>query len=294
MRFFRRSILIKKKYLKIILPILAAIVIIVVIASLSAGAKERQEKQAAVDAVAEVGILKIGLRGDLGALCTYNTQAKEFEGLEKDVIDEVLSRLFDEDMIITYELVNSNTKDAQIKTGELDIALGASINYKTSSIKFSTSFYADPAGFLVMENGIKSQEDLNGKTIGYVQESYVSRENEDDETKLEVYLETQGITADIKKYASYPETIDALAGGHVSAVCAGGEYMKLFGKKGMVILPERFLPHKYSIETRRSLATFCTAISDVLNEMEQDGTLEKLIDKWGLVDYYELTEGLNE
>ena len=103
-------------------------------------------------------------------------------------------------------------------------------------------------------------------------------------------MKAQSISVYVKEYASYPEAVDALSNGHIEALCAGGEYLKLFGKKGMLILPERFMPHEYCIETRKSLAIFCSAVSDVILEMKQDGTMEALIDKWDLIDYYELVE----
>lgn len=268
------------------------IIIVAVIVLSTQGARERSEKQKAVDDVAQMGILKVGLRADLGSLCSFNTETGQFEGLEKDVIDMVLGRLFDEEdaMIITFEEVNSNTKDALILTGELDIALGASIAGDSSSIEYTTSFFADPGGFLVMEGDISDQSELEGKIVGYVQDTYAARENEEKVTKLEEYLISHGISAQIKKYASYPEAVDALYQGHISAVCASGEHLKLYGKKGMLILPERFMPHEYSIEMRSSLASFCDAMSDEIKAMKEDGTMSALIDKWNLVDYYELTE----
>ena len=291
MKFFKHSILIKKKHLKIVLPILAVIIIVVTVVLATAGTRERTEKQLAVDAVRAEGIITIGLNGNLGALCTYNNQTGQYEGLEKDVADIVLERLFgDDDIIISFVEVNSQTKDALIKTGELDIALGASIAQDSSSIEYSKSFYADAGGFLVLEGGITNQAQLEGKTVGFVQGSYASRKNSDDETKLEVYLKAQGIDAAVKKYASYPEAVDALSNGHIAALCAGGEYLKLFGKKGMLILPERFMPHEYCIETRKSLAVFCSVVSDVIEEMKKDGTMQALVDKWDLIDYYELME----
>jgi len=291
LKFFRHSILIKKKHLKIVLPILAVIIIIVTVVLATSGTRERTEKQRAVDAVKAEGIITIGLNGNLGALCTYNDQTEQYEGLEKDVIDIVLERLFgDDDIIISFVDVNSQTKDALITTGEIDMALGASIAQESNSIEYSDYYFADAGGFLVLEDVIGSQKELDGKTVGFVQGSYAARENSDDETRLEVYLKTQGIDAAVKKYASYPEAVDALSNGHIAALCAGGEYLNLFGKKGMLILKERFMPHEYCIETRKSLEVFCSAVSDVIDEMKRDGTMEALIDKWGLIDYYELME----
>ena len=282
--------MIKPKHIKIIAPILAAVIIIVVIILATSGARDRSEKEKAVDAVSQIGILNVGLRPDLGSLCTFNTETGEYEGLEKDVIDEIIYRMFGDDMIVIYVQINSKTKDAMIKTGELDLALGASIETSTSLIKYTSSFYTDGSAFLVKQGAMSSQKGLQGKTIAIVQGAYVSRENDDDVTKVEEYLTTYGITADLKIYASYPEAMSALDGGHVDAVCASETYLKLFGKKGMLILPERFLPQEYCVETRRSLETFSSAMSDVIEEMKSDGTIDALIDIWDLEDYKTLDE----
>ncbi len=243
-----------------------------------------------MDAVSQMEILNIGLRPDLGAFCTYNTETGEYEGFEKDVMDEVLFRLFGDDMLVKYADVNSKTKDALIKTGELDIALGASIETSESLIAYSTPFLTDGSAFMVIEGAMTSQKGLMGKTIAIVQGSYMARENEDDVTKMQEYLETFNISAELRVFASYPEAVDALDGGNVDAVCASELYLKLFGKKGMLILPERFLPQGYRIETRQSLETFCAAMGDVIDEMKQDGTMEALLDIWNLADYNELIE----
>ena len=173
------------------IPVLAAIIIIVVIVLATAGERQRSEKQQAVDTVKEAGMITIGLNGDLGTLCTYNSQTGQFEGLEKDVVDTVLERLFgDDDIIITFVDVNSQTKDALITTGELDMALGASIYQESSSIEYSKAFYADAGGFLVLEGGISSQAQLEGKTIGYVQGTYAARGKQRRRNKAGVIFES--------------------------------------------------------------------------------------------------------
>ncbi len=286
----KRSLLIKRKHIKIIAPILAAVIIIVGIILLTAPGRERSQKEKAVEAVSQMEILNIGLRTDLGAFCTYNTDTGEFEGFEKDVLDEVLARLFGGDMIVNYTEVNSKTKDALIRTGELDIALGASIASDTKTIAYSAPFLTDGNAFMVLEGAMINQKALNGKEIAIVHDSYVSRENEDDVMKIDEHLAQFNISANIRVYASYPEAVAAMESGHVDAVCASELYLKLFGKKGMLILPERFLPQGYCIETRSDLATFCEAMGDVIDDMKRDGTMDALKDIWNLSDYNELTE----
>ena len=293
MRYRRKhSILIKKKHIKIIAPILAVIIIIVVIVTVTSANKIRSDKQKAVDHILQIGIINIGLRGDIGALCTYNTESQSFEGLEKDIADEIVSRLFGGDIIVNYITVNSETKDALIRIGDLDIALGASLESDISGVAYSSTYYTDGSAFLVTEGEMLSQDGLGGRAVAIVQASLAAGENEKDSgvNRMQIYLDTQGIDAKVKVFASYPEAIDALREGFVGGVCANEIFLKLHGKKGMLILPERFLPHHYRVEASESLGALNDAISDVITQMREDGTLDALIAKWNLIDYAALEE----
>lgn len=288
----RRSILIKRKYIRIIVPILAAIIVLVVILSVSAASRVKQEKEQAIDNIVSLGVVNVGLRGDIGSLCTYNEETHEFEGLEKDVADEINRRLFGEDILVNYVSVNSQTKDAMVRVGDLDFALGASINVKTSGVCFSSSYYADGSAFLVREGDMVSQQELKGRSIAVVQGSYAAGDSETDEkmNRLESYLKANEIEASVKMYASYPEAMDALRTGFVGSVCANEVFLKRFGKKGMLILPERFMPNRYCLAVSKTNGRLCDVLSDTIKEMKTDGTLDKLIKKWNLVNYASLEE----
>lgn len=288
----RRSILIKKKYIHIIVPLLVAIIFLVVVLSVASANRVRQEKEQAIDRIASLGVINVGLRGDIGSLCTFNEETQQFEGLEKDIADEIIHRLFGEDILVNYVSVNSETKDAMVRVGDLDFALGASINVKTSGVCFSSSYYADGSAFLVREGDMVSQQELKGRSIAVVQGSYASGDSKEDEelNRLELYLKANKIEASVKPYASYPEAIEALRTGFVGGVCANEVFLKRFGKKGMLILPERFMPNRYSIAVSNTRGRLCDVLSDTISEIKKDGTLDLLIDKWNLVNYELLEE----
>lgn len=278
--------------MKIAIPILILVIAIVVIALVASANKQIAEKQNAVNRITSKGVIKIGLRGDIGALCTYDPEREVYEGLEKDILDEILSRLFKQEILVEYVDVNSETKDAMLKVGDIDISLGASIWKDTSNIIYTNSYYSDGSAFLVRQGLMTSQAGLKGQTVAVVQGSFAAAENEDDEEliNLQAYLESQKIDADVKVYASYPEAIEALDTGFVSGVCANEIFLKFFGKKGMLILPERFLPNNFRVAVSESLGIFRDVIDDILLEMKKDGTTEAFIEKWNLVDYAGLEE----
>lgn len=293
MKYRRKaSILIKRKHLRIIVPVLVAVIILIVVISVISTSNQRSEKQKAVEHMTKIGVINIGLRGDLGSLCRQNAETGEFEGLEKDIADEIIARLFGDDILVNYIPVNSETKDALIRFGDIDIALGASLKKKISGICFTKSYYTAGSAFLVMDGSMKSQDGLNGRPVAVVQNSYAAGESEDDEeiTRMESYLAVHDIDADVKMYASYPEAVEALRGGHVGGVCANEIFLNLHGKKGMLILPERFMPNRLVIEVGEPLGKFCDVVTDTIAEMQQDGTMEALIEKWNLIDYAALKE----
>lgn len=288
MRYRKKHLfVIKKKHLKIIVTILAVILLTAVIVLVSSANRDRAEKQQAVQTVASEGIIYVGLRGDVWKLCTYNGDIGDFEGLEKDLADEIIARLFEDDIIVAFETVTSETKDARLKTGDIDIALGASYAQETKGITYTAPYYTAGSAFLVMEGRMTDELGLSGGTVAIVQGSYVAGESPEDEekTRIDVYFESRGIDAAVRVFASYPEAIDALSSGVVDGVCANEIFLNVFGKTGMLILPERFIPEPLCIGVSGTLDGFAQSVDEVLAEMKEDGTLSALIDKWNLIDY---------
>ena len=282
----RRLLVLKRKHIKIIIIVLAVAIAGIVLLLVTSANTQRSQKQHAVDTVAKAGVINIGLRGGIGSLCTYDEDTNTFNGLEKDVADEIVSRLFPDGIIINYVNVNSETKDSELLQGRIDISLGASINVKKSGINYTSSYFADGSAFLVEGGKVNSSAELNGKTVAVIQNSVVDQTSKKDKkvSVLQEYLKQQSIDVTIKKYASYPEAIEGLRNGAVAAVCASEIDLKLFGVKGMLLLPDRFLPSRYCVQVRKGLGMFSDAVDDTITEMKRDGTMATLISKWKLED----------
>ena len=192
-----------------------------------------------------------------------------------------MTRLFGDDILVGYVDVSSETRDALLRTGDVDIALGAAVEQDVSGINYTAPYYWDGSAFLVMEGTMTREAGLSGGSVAVVQGSYAAQEPDADEglLRIETYLSTQGIDADVRVFASYPEAIGALSAGIVDGVCANEVFLKVFGKTGMLMLPERFLPVPLSIEVSASLEGFSKVVDDTLSEMKEDGTLDSLYEK---------------
>jgi len=293
LKYKKRNLLVlKKKHIIIISIILVALITAIVIVKVSAVGRERADKEQAVASQVHEGLLRVGLRGDIGQFCTLNPDTGEYEGLEKDVIDALIARVFGDDILVEYVDVNSRTKDALLKKGDIDVALGASIDTDQSGICYTDPYFADACAFLVMEGGITSQTGLSGGIIAVVQNSLPAQDSpeNEDKTLLDDYLAAQNIPATVKTFASYPEAVEALKSGVVEGVCASENDLKLFGKAGMLMLADRFLPNRYCLQFSSSDKALCAAFTDALGDMIKDGTMAAVITKWNLVDYSALPD----
>ncbi len=286
----KRYLIIKPRHFRIFAGLAAAAVVIAAVLLILSSTGHEAKKQSAVSQAAQAGLIKIGLRGDLNKLCTYNDDTGEFEGFEKDVADEIVRRLLGADMLIQYVNVNTETRTAFLKKGEIDFALGAATYLKQSGIVYSTPYFSDGSAFLVMEDKISSMQQLSGGTIGIVQGTMHAQKSEkkksaETDTKMSDYLKELDIEANVKVYASYPEAVEALRKGFVSAVCSSETALTQYGKPGMLMLPERFMPNDYCVMIKESLGLFSEAVDDTIAAMQKDGTLETLMSKWNLVNY---------
>lgn len=283
---------INRKYFRIAVAALVVVIAIIVIVLVASSNKKAADKQSAVNDVVRTGVVNIGLRGDIGKLCTYDEQTKTFSGLEKDIADELVKRLFPDGIIVNYVNSNSETKDSGLLQGTLDFSLGASVKGSTSGIKYTQSYYSDACAFLVLEGTMTSEDGLSGGKIGVVQGTYpaVKQTKDKNLTNLDGYLAEHNIQSFVKLYASYPEAVGALKDGFINGVCANEINLKLFGKAGMLILPERFMPISYCVEVRGTLGVFSEAVNDCLSDMKRDGTMDALIAKYELVNYNALSE----
>lgn len=288
-------LLLKQKHLRIIIGIAIALAVIAILYFILSATGHEAKIQSVVNNLKSTGLINIGLRGDLGKLCTYNEETGQFEGFEKDVTDEIVSRLFGGDILVNYATVNTETRTAYLRRGDSDMGLGAATDMDESGITYSVSYYSEGSAFLVIEENTKSMEELSGGRVAIVNGTMHAQESEDNKdgetvTRMFEYLKILNIEADIKEYASYPEAIQALRDGFVDAVCASETALTQFGMTGMLLLPERFMPSDYRVCISNSLGIFSEAVDDVISAMKQDGTLDTLMKKWDLVNYQELEE----
>ena len=100
----KRLLLIKQKHLRLFIGAAIVLAVFVILSVILSATGHEAKKQSAVNNMKSTGLINIGLRGDIGKLCTFNEDTGKFEGFEKDVADEIVSRLFGSDIFVNYVL----------------------------------------------------------------------------------------------------------------------------------------------------------------------------------------------
>ncbi len=243
-----------------ILTALLAVMLVVVLSS-------KSDREAAVSPILAKGILRIGLREDIPGF-TFTEDNGTISGFEADVGAEIARRLISEEIPIEILGVNSKSARLMINSGDIDLALGAFIDNTDSKIVFSTPYFTDKLVFL--SQGVSK---LQGGVIGVIAGSYA-------DANLKKYFTEREIEVEIKRQASMSDALESLQSGRLTAICDGSVF--LHGMDVGSLSTEGVLPHGYCVMISAKNDNMLKAVNEIIAEMNKDGTLTSLINKWKL------------
>lgn len=234
-------------------------------------------------------ILKVGVRDDIQNFSFYNSKADNYYGLEPDIAQELAERLNYSE--VEFVTVQPETRKQTLLDGKVDclIAVYSITDTRTENFDFSDAYYTDEAKILVEKSSkINLLEDLKGKTIGVLNGANTAPElaikmhelgmiAEEPLENTEEEIKFQDLT--IRKFAKYSEINDALETGEVDAACMDGCIAQTYMEEDREYLEIELAEQKYGVATQKG-SELSGAVGEAIQEMLDDGTIEKLIDKW--------------
>lgn len=160
-------------------------------------------------------------------------------------------------------------------TGKYDVAIAGitADDERKQNMNFTNNYYrASQAIIVTAESEIATAEDLNGKTVS-CQEG----------TTGEQYLRDHEYT--IQSYKTGAEAVSALTSGKVDAVVIDNAVaLSLSAKQdgATKVLDEALTEESYAIALQKGNDELTNEINKALAELEADGTLAKIFDKYEL------------
>lgn len=201
-------------------------------------------------------------------------------GLDIDLATEAAKRL---DLEIEFQPIDWAMKETELNSGKIDaIWNGYSMTEeRKEKVNFSTPYHRSGQVFVVLENSpIETWEDLSGKVVAAQQSSStVDLLESHDSGVMDTFANGETI-----QYPSYNDVFNDLESGRSEAAAVSETYaryyMKQKGEGQYRILEESFGDEDTAVGLRKSDVEFLEKLNTVIAEMENDGTLQDIKNKW--------------
>ena len=205
-------------------------------------------------------------------------EGDSFAGIDIEIAQAIADEL---GMELKINDVDFGTIVGGVESGKYDIGIaGMTVTEdRLESVNFSTS-YATGIQVVIVKEGsdIKSVDDILtlGATIGVQQD-----------TTGDIYasdtIEKGGFGSDkVTQYKTGADAVQALLTDKVDCVIIDNEPAKSFAaaNEGLVILETEYVVEDYAIAINKNNEDLLNKINDILADMEADGSLQKIIDKY--------------
>lgn len=250
-----------------------------------------QAPQTLLDKILADGVLRVATDPAYPPQSSFDEATNSWQGFDIDVATEIANRL---GVKIQWETPAWDVITAGSWNNRWDLSVGSmTITAERAQVlDFSSPYYYTPAGLAVQQgSSITSVDQLAGKTIGVcgacTYEYYLER-------KLNIpgyqiaYQVPQNVT--IKTYDTDSTAIQDLVLGRLDAAMSAIPTLQGAIDKGKPIQllgdPVFFEPLAAAADKSSSLdpTTFIAKVSQIIDQMHQDGTLTQLSMKWYKTD----------
>ncbi len=234
--------------------------------------------------------LKVGVKDDVANFGLYDEESGQYSGMEIDLAQQLCEDLGYSNA--EFHTVSAASRPEMLDNDEVDmvIATYSITDERRKKVDFSTPYYTDYAAVMVeVSSMIGDLEDLKGSSIGVMRNTSTA-------LSLAEYMEQEGVIDAFERdgfsaatfdggvrfaeYDSYAEISEALEYGDVDAFVADRSILSGYIGEDRVVLPDKFSEQEYGVCTKKDSA-LSAKVDEAVKKRLKDGTIEKLIDKWG-------------
>lgn len=256
---------------KIICAILAAASLFSIVSC------KKTEKKDGVTALKSRGTFVLGLDDSFPPL-GYRDDSNEIVGYDIDLAKEVAKRL---GVAFKAQPIDWDAKEMELETGKIDcIWNGFTVTEERKKALSFTFPYLNNEQVLVVrqDSGIKTLADMKGKTLG-IQSGSSAQDAVDEEVN-------KAFKAGLANIIAFKDNITALNDlkiGGVDGVVMDSivaNYSIAQTKEPFVVLSEALANEAYGIGFRKNEPELRDEVQKILLEMQKDGTVTKISEKW--------------
>lgn len=214
----------------------------------------------------------------------YMDDDGEYTGFDLELAQAVCDL---EGWTLVKKPINWDSKDMELNSGSIDcIWNGFTMNGREDDYTFSTPYVDNSQVIVVAENsGIEKLSDLAGKTVG-VQAASAALDllNREEEGGQKALADTFG---SLNEFADYNTAFTELQAGALDALAIDigvAKYQINSRGDGYKILDETLNKEQYAIGFKKGNTELCDKVNADLEKLAEDGTVEKLAEKYEIAD----------
>jgi polar amino acid transport system substrate-binding protein len=237
--------------------------------------------------VEESGVLRVATDPKYPPQSSFNEATGQWEGFDIDVATEIATRL---GVQIEWATPSWNVLTAGRWNDRWELSVGSMTitEERAQVLNFSEPYYFTPAGLAVQEGSdVTSLDQLSGKTIGVcgacTYEFYLTRTLNIPDYEVE-YLVPEDVT--LKTYDTDTTAIQDLVLGRLDAVMSAVPTLTeaIDSGKEIQLLGDPVFYEPLAAAADKDAAAdsvpFIERVSEIIQEMHEDGTLTELSMKW--------------
>ena len=210
----------------------------------------------------------------------YKDENGEYTGFDLELAQAVCDK---EGWELEKKPINWDSKDLELNSGSIDcIWNGFTIDGREDDYTFSIPYVDNSQVIVVSEqSGIESLSDLAGKTVGVQAASAALDVLQGDQKEL------SDTFASLNEFSDYNTAFNELKAGALDALAIDigvANYQIESRGDGYVILDEKLNSEKYAVGFKKGNQTLADIVSNDIMELNEDGTVAKLAEKYGISD----------
>ncbi|APX71667.1 glutamate ABC transporter substrate-binding protein [Companilactobacillus allii] len=215
-----------------------------------------------------------GVKADTKLLGLIDVKDGKEKGFEIDLAKALTKKMLGKDATAKFVTVTSQSRIPLLKNGNIDaiIATMTITPDRKKTIDFSNSYFDAGQSILVKKgSAVKKVQDLNNKTIiGVVGSNSVQN------------VKKFAPKAQVLQLPDYAQALTALKSGQGDALTTDNVILAgmAVNNPGYELTGKAFTTEPYGIGINKGQGDFKTALNKALEEVQSDGTYNKLILKW--------------
>lgn len=213
----------------------------------------------------------------------YKDDSGEYVGFDLDLAEQVCKR---NGWTLVKQPIDWASKDMELNSGSIDcIWNGFTLTGRETDYTW-TDAYVDNSQVVVVNtsSGISNFNDLSGKTVVVQQDSSAEAALAGEDATQENINLASSFKA-LEKVADYNSAFMSLESGVADAICMDvgvAKYELSAREDKFTILSEVISTEEYGIGFKLGNTSLRDAVMDSLYDMLDDGTIEKITNKWGI------------